>query len=174
MSHQDVVPVPKDTIDRWSYPPFEGRIEGDFVYGRGACDCKALLISQYEALQLLLKSGWQPRRTVLVAEGFDEETTGQRGAKKIMEYLESVYGRDSMLAVIDEGTGSERLFGHAFALPATAEKGRSGWLVDRFLTDDMRHRLSGRLDHRWSTRRSQLGAAKVDRHRHPSQNDHGH
>ena len=90
---------------------------------RGACDCKALLIAQYEALQLLLKQGWQPKRTIIISNGNDEETSGQQGAKRIMEYLESIYGQESMLMVIDEGTGSERIYGHAFALPAVAEKG---------------------------------------------------
>lgn len=110
-------------MDRWTSPPFAGQIDGDFVYGRGACDCKALLMAQLEALQLLLKQGWQPKRTILIAHGFNEEIMGQRGAKKIMEYLESIYGSDSMLLVVDEGDGSERISGRAFALPATAEKG---------------------------------------------------
>ena len=123
MAHVDVVPSPIETEDQWTYPPFAGHNDGEYVTGRGSCDCKALLIGQLEALQLLLTDGWRPRRTIIVSHGYDEETTGQQGAKKIMEYLESLYGKDSMLMVIDEGTGSERIYGHAFALPATAEKG---------------------------------------------------
>lgn len=40
MSHQDVVPVTKDTLDRWTHPPFSGSMDDQFVYGRGASDCK--------------------------------------------------------------------------------------------------------------------------------------
>ena len=34
MSHLDVVPVPRETLNRWTYPPFAGQIDSDFVYGR--------------------------------------------------------------------------------------------------------------------------------------------
>ena len=34
LAHQDVVPA--DDAERWSRPPFEGRIEDGFVWGRGA------------------------------------------------------------------------------------------------------------------------------------------
>lgn len=79
----------------------------------------SLLLAQYEALSILIKKGWRPRRTVILAHGFDEETTGRQGARKIAPYLESVYGKDSMLMLIDEGDENARLFGTAFALPAT-------------------------------------------------------
>jgi Gly-Xaa carboxypeptidase len=37
--HLDVVPA-TTSLDRWTYPPFEGVIEGDWIYGRGTSDCK--------------------------------------------------------------------------------------------------------------------------------------
>jgi Gly-Xaa carboxypeptidase len=125
MSHFDVVPAPKETYSRWTYPPFSGTIDEErkFVYGRGASDCKDLMTAQYEALTLLLESGFQPKRTIILAHGNDEETTGQNGARKLAPYIESLYGKDSILMVVDEGDSSERLFGTAFALPGTAEKG---------------------------------------------------
>lgn len=123
MSHFDVVPAPEETYSRWTYPPFSGTIDGDYVYGRGASDCKDLMTAQYEALSLLLQSGFQPRRTIILAHGNDEETTGRNGARKLAPYLEGIYGKDSMLMVVDEGDSSERIFGSAFALPGTAEKG---------------------------------------------------
>lgn len=125
LAHQDAVPVTKDTLSRWTYPPFAGTIDDreEFVWGRGAADCKSLLMAEYEALALLLQQGWTPRRTVILAQGYDEETSGLQGALKIADHLEETYGKDSMLMVIDEGMESERFYGTAFALPATTEKG---------------------------------------------------
>jgi Gly-Xaa carboxypeptidase len=41
MAHQDVVPVNKDSIDRWTYEPFSGHLDSDgWIWGRGAADCK--------------------------------------------------------------------------------------------------------------------------------------
>lgn len=40
-SHLDVVPVERRTLDRWTYPPFEGKFDGEFIHGRGAGDCKS-------------------------------------------------------------------------------------------------------------------------------------
>jgi Gly-Xaa carboxypeptidase len=125
MSHFDVVPAPKETYSRWTYPPFSGAIddEGKYVHGRGAGDCKNLMTAQYEALSLLLQSGFQPRRTIILAHGNDEETTGRNGARKLSPYIESIYGRDSILMIVDEGVENMKMFGQAWALPGTAEKG---------------------------------------------------
>src|SRR5438876_11978585 len=43
LAHQDVVPVEPGTEGRWTEPPFEGRIAGGDVWGRGALDDKGVL-----------------------------------------------------------------------------------------------------------------------------------
>lgn len=43
MAHQDVVPVPRQTWDRWTHDPFSGYFDGDRVWGRGASDDKGTL-----------------------------------------------------------------------------------------------------------------------------------
>ena len=40
-SHMDVVPVENRTLDRWTYPPFDGKYDGEFIHGRGAKDDKS-------------------------------------------------------------------------------------------------------------------------------------
>ena len=40
-SHMDAVPVEQRTLDRWTYPPFEGKYDGEYIHGRGAGDCKS-------------------------------------------------------------------------------------------------------------------------------------
>lgn len=124
-AHQDVVPVQQDTLKDWTYPPFEGHYDGEFIYGRGAADCKNVLISILETIELLLKKGYQPQRSVIAAFGFDEEASGVVGAAKIGQYLEKTYGNDSVYAIIDEGPGLllDPLTKTILAAPGTGEKG---------------------------------------------------
>ena len=56
MAHQDVVPIAPGTEALWKKPPFDGVIEGGFVWGRGTLDDKSNVITQLEAAEALLKS----------------------------------------------------------------------------------------------------------------------
>ncbi len=87
LAHQDVVPIAPGTESNWQAQPFAGEIKDGFVWGRGAWDNKANLISQLEAVEMLLAQGFQPRQTIYLAMGADEEVGGLRGAKKIAELL---------------------------------------------------------------------------------------
>lgn len=40
MAHEDVVPVNPGTLGQWTHPPFEGIVDDEWVWGRGAADCK--------------------------------------------------------------------------------------------------------------------------------------
>lgn len=122
--HQDVVPVPPETIERWTYPPFEGYFDGKYVWGRGSSDCKNNVIGIFEALEDLLSQGFKPKRTIVLAFGFDEESSGEQGAQEISKFLLSTFGEDSFFSIIDEGgLGIQDFYGSRFALPSTGEKG---------------------------------------------------
>ena len=84
MAHQDVVPA---SDENWKYPPFSGAIEDGYIWGRGTLDDKGSLLAILEALEFLLKAGYQPSRSIYLASGFDEEVGGYEGAGKIAEYL---------------------------------------------------------------------------------------
>ncbi|HOF28803.1 MAG TPA: M20/M25/M40 family metallo-hydrolase, partial [Anaerolineaceae bacterium] len=43
-AHQDVVPADETSDSGWSYPPFAGEVAEGYVWGRGALDCKGVLI----------------------------------------------------------------------------------------------------------------------------------
>ncbi|KJR88076.1 Gly-Xaa carboxypeptidase [Sporothrix schenckii 1099-18] len=129
--HQDVVPVPDPSA--WTHPPFSGYFDGTWLWGRGAADDKSsvtALLSVAEAL--LAQEDWTPRRTLILAFGFDEESLGERGAGAINKHLEAVYGHDSMVLLLDEGgSGLDLVPGRGdgdedtlFALPGVAEKGQ--------------------------------------------------
>ncbi|TIB10527.1 hypothetical protein E3P89_02783 [Wallemia ichthyophaga] len=130
MAHADVVPVDPTSVDRWDAPPFSGHIDPDgWVHGRGAGDCKNLLLSIYEVIEGLINAGFTPRRTIILSFGFDEEISGPRGAKHLSERIHDKYATsdsdsDIAIAVLDEG-GLLDLHSHStpFALPAVKEKG---------------------------------------------------
>ncbi|KAI5480516.1 carboxypeptidase S [Pseudohyphozyma bogoriensis] len=124
MAHQDTVPVPNETLDQWTYPPFEGKYDGTYVWGRGVSDYKNSLASTLEAITLLLEAGFQPRRTIVLSYGFDEECGGLEGALPISRHIQDVYGPDSVAFIMDEGgMGISKMGGAVFAMPSTAEKG---------------------------------------------------
>lgn len=123
MAHQDVVPVEPGTEGGWTYPPFEGRIADGFIWGRGAIDNKAGVMGILEAVEHLLGEGFQPRRTVLLAFGHDEEVS-QDGAAATARLLAE---RGVTLEyVLDEGgavTMGILPLAAPVALVGTAEKG---------------------------------------------------
>ncbi|PNS21795.1 Histone deacetylase 8 [Sphaceloma murrayae] len=123
MAHQDVVPVELSTIDAWTHPPFSGHYDGKYIWGRGASDCKNQLIAVLEAVEALLEANYQPKRTVILSFGFDEEISGLRGAGTLAPHILERYGKDSIAAIIDEGAGREAAWGATFVAPAVGEKG---------------------------------------------------
>ncbi|GAA5949200.1 hypothetical protein JCM21900_000857 [Sporobolomyces salmonicolor] len=124
MAHQDTVPVNPATLDLWTHPPWSGYYDGSYLWGRGSADCKNTLSGILEAVTFLLEGGFQPRRTLLLAFGFDEESKGLKGAGEIAKFLEARYGKDGIAFIVDEGgLGVGELYGANMALPALGEKG---------------------------------------------------
>lgn len=101
MAHLDVVPVDPGSEGDWKHPPFEGVVEDGVVWGRGAIDDKASVITILEAVEGLVAENFRPRRTVLLAFGHDEEVGGDEGALAIAKLLESRNVR--LQWVLDEG-----------------------------------------------------------------------
>lgn len=99
LAHFDVVPA--DPAG-WGVPPFEGRVENGFIWGRGALDTKCTLVGMLEAAERLIEQGFQPKRSWYFASGGDEETFGVEGARKLSAYFQEkgIY----FDFVLDEGT----------------------------------------------------------------------
>lgn len=100
-AHMDVVPASEDPDSGWTYPPFSGTVANGYVWGRGAIDCKGVMIGVLEAVNFLLKVGFQPKRTIYLAFGEDEEVSGTRGAVQIVNTLKERGVHLSFL--LDEG-----------------------------------------------------------------------
>jgi carboxypeptidase PM20D1 len=125
LAHQDVVPIAPGTERLWARPPFDGVIADGHVWGRGTLDNKSNLVTQLEAVEMLLASGFQPRRTVYLFYGHDEEVGGRNGAVAAAALLKQRGVRLDF--VLDEGLAVTEgvLPGVArpLALIALAEKG---------------------------------------------------
>ncbi|KDE09476.1 hypothetical protein, variant [Microbotryum lychnidis-dioicae p1A1 Lamole] len=127
IAHQDVVPVDPSTKDQWTFPPYSGHYDkhSNSVWGRGSVDCKDVLSGILEAVELLVEKNWTPRRTVVLAFGFDEESKGIDGAGQLFKEVKRRYGEDGIAFLLDEGGlgVSADFFGRPMALPGTGEKG---------------------------------------------------
>ncbi|HSV86962.1 MAG TPA: M20 family peptidase [Levilinea sp.] len=123
--HLDVVPADEATLSDWQYPPFSGQIADGYVWGRGTLDIKNQTIAILEAVEGLLRSGYKPHRSIILAFGHDEEVGGMNGAFKIAELLGKQSAR--LGVVLDEGGAvmPGKLVGvhNPVALLATGEKG---------------------------------------------------
>ncbi|OLN96294.1 putative carboxypeptidase C24C9.08 [Colletotrichum chlorophyti] len=123
-AHQDVVPVADAST--WTYPPFSAHFDGEWMWGRGVSDDKNSFTALLSALETLLSDpSWSPRRTIILASGFDEECSGRRGAGFIAKHLEREWGNNSLALILDEGgMGLQQLDSQTlYALPAVTEKG---------------------------------------------------
>lgn len=87
-AHMDTVPVEAGTEGKWRHAPFSGDIADGYVWGRGTMDMKHAVMATLEGVERLLAQGYQPRRTILIAFGHDEEIGGTQGAAKIAALLE--------------------------------------------------------------------------------------
>ena len=122
MSHQDVVPAEGE----WVHEPFSGDIADGKVWGRGASDTKCSVMAFFEAVEQLLKEGFEPECDVYLASSCTEEWAGT-GAPKIVEELKRRGVELFMLC--DEGGGiiAEPIAGvHGnFAMVGVFEKGKA-------------------------------------------------
>lgn len=123
MAHYDVVPVPAETLDAWSHPPFDGVFDGEFVWGRGSSDDKNQLTAILEACTLLIDAKFTPRRTIVLSFGADEEISGAHIAQPLGNFLVDRYGENGAAVIVDEGAGFATLWGNKFAVLGVGEKG---------------------------------------------------
>lgn len=69
--HTDV--VTEGDVSKWKYPPYEGRLVRNRIYGRGACDTKGNLAAVVKAIQAILEHGHCFKGKILLGILVDEE-----------------------------------------------------------------------------------------------------
>ena len=96
-----------------------------------------------ETAELLLEAGFEPKRSIVLSFGFDEEISGHEGAGHLAPFLIDRYGKDGIAAIVDEGSFFSEVWGSTVAAPGTGEKGYTGTvLLD--LDSYAEHPLTGR------------------------------
>ncbi len=125
LAHSDVVPADTTGSSRWRVKPFDGAIDDNVLWGRGAVDDKAAMIGILEVVEYLLSSGFQPERTIILAFGHDEEIGGRNGAQAIADTLRKRgispdFIMDEGGAIVEEGVPGVDV---PVALIGIAEKG---------------------------------------------------
>lgn len=100
MAHYDVVPVEASAIKLWHAKPYGGEVKDKYIWGRGVLDDKSSMISILEATEAQLKAGFQPKQSIYLCFGGDEESNG-RGAAAMVKYFQSKKQRFDL--VVDEG-----------------------------------------------------------------------
>ncbi len=98
LNHLDVVPADPG---KWNYPPFGGKIEDGFLYGRGTIDMKCLAVFEMMAFLHLKENNITPNRDVYFLGTCDEEIGGELGAKWMAEHVKELQEAE---AVFNEGT----------------------------------------------------------------------
>ncbi len=119
-SHTDVVPAGDEA--QWTHPPFAGRVEDGYLYGRGAADMKGTVAAQAMALILLRRMKVALAHSVGFVCVADEEAGGAYGmgwvAKACPEWLRGRY-------CVNEGGGTfVKVNDAACCLLGVGEKGR--------------------------------------------------
>jgi succinyl-diaminopimelate desuccinylase len=69
--HMDV--VTEGDPSEWKYDPYEGKLVGNRIYGRGACDTKGNLAAALKAVEAISRSGIDFRGKILLGILVDEE-----------------------------------------------------------------------------------------------------
>ena len=153
MSHQDVVPAEGE----WKHEPFSGDIAEGKVWGRGSADTKCSVMGFFQAVEELLKQGFEPEQDVYLSSSCTEEFGGdgcpklveelsRRGVKPflvcdeggaiVQEPIGGVKGCYAMIGVLEKGRGALRLTarsggGHASYPPKNSPIARLGKFIAR-------------------------------------------
>ena len=102
LSHMDVVP-PGD-LSLWKSDPYEIRVDGDKVIGRGVEDNQHGIISSYLALKAIRDSGVALGRAVGLVIVADEETGSKYGLDYLLKNHSDFFNKDDLIIVPDGGS----------------------------------------------------------------------
>lgn len=85
IGHLDVVPEG----DGWDFDPYGGQMTDGYICGRGATDDKGPVIASFYAMKALKECGYEPKKTIRLILGLDEETEWQ-GMDYYLDHVDSI------------------------------------------------------------------------------------
>ncbi len=101
LSHSDIVP-PGD-LSLWESDPYQIKVEGDRIIGRGVEDDQHGFISSYLGLKAVLESGLGLGRRVGLIIVADEETGSEYGLGYLLKNYGNRFKDDDLIVVPDAG-----------------------------------------------------------------------
>jgi succinyl-diaminopimelate desuccinylase len=106
MAHADVVP-PGD-MDKWNSNPYELRVDGDHIFGRGVEDNQQGIVAGVMAVRALLETGTVPSCDMALLIVADEECGSEFGIQHVLKKV-NPFKPDDLIIVPDGGAadGSE-------------------------------------------------------------------
>ncbi len=101
LSHMDIVP-PGD-LSLWETDPYQVKVAGDKIIGRGVEDNQHAIVSSYLALKAVLEAEETPLRNVGLAFVADEETGSEFGLDYCIRNHGDLFRADDLIVVPDAG-----------------------------------------------------------------------
>jgi succinyl-diaminopimelate desuccinylase len=101
LSHLDV--VPEGDLGLWNGDPWQLRVEGDLIYGRGVQDNHGGLVSSLLAIKALRELGITPPGQAGFIAVSDEETGSAYGLDYLLNERPELFGPDDLVVVPDAG-----------------------------------------------------------------------
>ncbi len=101
LSHMDIVPVGDRRL--WKSDPYELKIKGDALYGRGVEDNHHGIVSSYFAVKALQEEGVSPSCPVGLIFVSDEETGSQKGLEYLLKQKRHFFKAEDLIIVPDAG-----------------------------------------------------------------------
>ena len=107
LGHTDVVPT--GPVEKWTYPPFSGHIDGDILYGRGAADMKGSIAAFLESLNEFFSHNQNLNFRIAVLLTSNEEGDAADGF--IDKIVDDMINKDEKidLCLVGEPTSYEKI-----------------------------------------------------------------
>jgi len=101
LSHMDIVPI--GDMRLWKSDPYELKMKGDILYGRGVEDNHHGIVSSYFAVKALQEEGVRPTYPIGLLFVSDEETGSHKGLEYVLKRKRDLFKVNDLIIVPDAG-----------------------------------------------------------------------